>query len=171
MKYILLLLLSFNLQAQLLISPFDAMKLSFDNQDKIEKQNILLTSDEAKNVEKKAQSKLKTKIYKIFKASKEGQVLGYGILVLHKVRSKDAAILSIISPEGVLKSIEIIAFNEAMEWLPPQSWTQVLQNKKLTPRLKLGKDVPSITSATLSARSAVHAARIALSIFELKFAK
>ena len=171
MKYFLLLLLSINIQAQLLLSPFDAMTLHFSQEAKIEKNNILLTTDEAKSVSKLAKSKLKTKIYKTFRATKDGELLGWGILVLHKVRSKDTAILSIISPNGTLKTIEIIAFNEPIEYLPSKSWIEVLNNKTLNPDLALGKDIPSITAATMSARAATMSARIALSIFEIKFKK
>ena len=171
MKYFLLLLLSLSLQAKLLISPFDAMKLHFGEDTKIEKKNLLLTTAEAKAVMKLAKVKLKTKIYKTFRATKNGNFLGYGVLVLHKVRSKDTAVLSIITPEGTLKTIEIIAFNEPMEYLPSKSWIEVLNNKKLSSTLALGKDVPSITAATMSARAATNAARIALSIYEVKFKK
>lgn len=171
MKYFLLLLFTITLHAQLLISPYDAMKLHFSQEANIEKKTILLTKDEAKAISKLAHSKLKTKLYKTFRANKDGKFLGYGILVLHKVRSKDTAVLSIITPDGILKTIEIIAFNEPIEYLPSKSWITVLHNQKLTPNLTLGKDVPSITAATMSARAATMSARIALSIFEVKFKK
>jgi len=171
MKYFLILIFAISLQAKLLISPFDAMKLHFGEDAKIEKKSLLLTAKEAKQVTQLAKAKLKTKIYKTFRASKEGKFLGYGVLVLHKVRSKETAILSIITPDGTLKTIEIIAFNEPMEYLPSKNWIEVLSNKKLTPSLALGKDIPSITAATMSARAATKAARIALSIYKVKYKK
>ncbi len=171
MKYFLLLLLSLSLQAKLLISPFEAMKLHFGEGIKIEKKNILLTTDEAKRVTQLAQHKLKTKIYKTFRVTKDGKLLAHGILVLSKVRSKDTAILSIINTKGILQTIEIIAFNEPMEYLPSKSWIQVLNNKTLTPMLAVGKEVPSITAATMSARAAINSARIALAIYEVKYKK
>ena len=171
MKYFLLLMLSLSLQAKLLISPFDAMKLHFGEAAKIEKSSILLTADEAKKVTQLAQHKLKTKIYKTFRASLNGKLLGHGILVLSKVRSKETAILSIIGTDGVLKTIEIIAFNEPMEYLPSKNWIEVLNNKTLSPTLAVGKDIPSISAATMSARAATNSARIALAIYEIKYKK
>ncbi len=171
MKYFLLILLSLSLQAKLLISPFEAMKLHFGEGIKIEKKSILLTSDEAKKVTQLAQHKLKTKIYKTFRITKNGELLAYGILVLSKVRSKDTAILSIINTKGILQTIEIIAFNEPMEYLPSKSWIQVLNNKTLKPTLTVGKEIPSITAATMSARAATNSARIALAIYEVKYKK
>jgi len=171
MKFFLLLLIVFTLHAKLLISPYDAMKLHFGDECDIEKKSLLLTTKEAKAVTQLARVKLKTKIYKTFRASKNGKLLGYGILVLHKVRSKDTAVLSIIAPDGSLKTIETIAFNEPIEYLPSQSWIKVLNNKTLSPSLAVGKDIPSISAATMSARAATNAARIALSIYDVKFKK
>ena len=169
MKFILLLLFTLTLHAKLLISPFDAMKLHFGDDSKIEKKSLLLTSKEANAITKLAKVKLETKIYKTFRASKDGKLLGHGILVLHKVRSKDTAVLSIIAPDGTLKTIEIVAFNEPIEYLPSKSWIEVLNNQTLSDSFTLGRDVPSITAATMSARAATNAARIALSIYEVKF--
>lgn len=169
MKFLLLLLFTLTLHAQLIISPFDAMKLHFGEDSKIEKKTLLLTSEESNAVSELAKVKLDTKIYKTFRAFKEGKLLGYGILVLHKVRSKDTAILSIIAPDGRLVTIEIIAFNEPIEYLPSKSWIEVLNNQTLSDSLALGKEIPSISAATMSARAATNAARIALSIFDVKF--
>ena len=171
MKFFLLLLFALSLQAKVLISPFDAMKLHFGEDSTIEKKSLLLTTKEAKAVTKRAKVKLKTKIYKTFRASKDKVLLGYGILVLHKVRSKDTAVLSIIAPDGSLKTIETIAFNEPIEYLPSKSWIEVLNNKSLNDPITLGKDIPSITAATMSARAATNAARIALSIYDVRFKK
>lgn len=168
MKFLLLLLLTLTLHAQLIISPFDAMKLHFGEDCTIEKKSLLLTSEETKAVTKLAKVKLDTKIYKTFRAFKDDRLLGYGVLVLHKVRSKDTAVLSIIEPDGRLKTIEIVAFNEPIEYLPSKSWIEVLNNQTLSDSLALGKDIPSITAATMSARAATNAARIALSIYEIK---
>ena len=171
MKMFLLLLFALSLQAKLLISPYDAMKLHFGDESTIEKKSLLLTNEEAKVITALAKVKLKTKIYKTFRASKDGDFLGYGVLVLHKVRSKDTAVLSIISPDGRLKTIETIAFNEPIEYLPSKSWIEVFNDKTLNASLALGKDIPSITAATMSARAATNAARIALSIYDVKFKK
>jgi electron transport complex protein RnfG len=169
MRLILLFFFALSLQAKLLLSPFDAMKANFGENVEIVKKNILLSNDEAKALTEQAQTKIDTKIYRIFTAKKADVIQGYGILVLHKVRSKNMAVLSIISPDGVLQGIEIIAFNEPMEYIPTSNWIKILENQTLTPRLNLGKDIPTVTGSTLSARAATKAARIALALFNVKY--
>ncbi len=166
-KLSLLLLLIASVHAQLLLSPFDALKMNFNDDITIEKKSILISKAQAKEVQKRAKVKLTTKIYKTFKVTQDDRLLGYGVLVVQKVRTKNNAILSIITPEGTLKGIEIIAFNEPPEYIPSKIWVERFKDLKLDETLKLGKKIPNITGATFSARSATDASRIALALYEI----
>ena len=170
-KLSLILFLIASIHAQVLISPFDALKLSFTQDIKVDKKSILLSRTQALEVQKMAKVKLKTKLYKIFKVTHENKLLGYGVLVTQKVRSKDTAILSIITPDGVIKAIEIIAFNEPPEFIPSKVWVEVFRGAVLDDSLELGKKVPNISGSTFSARSATDASRIALAIYDVVLKK
>ncbi len=163
----LLIFLISSLNAQLLLSPFDALKMNFNDDIAIEKKSILLSKAQAQTVQKLAKVKLTTKIYKTFKVTQKDSVLGYGVLVIQKVRTKNSAVLSIITPEGTLKNIEIIAFNEPPEYIPSTIWVDRFKGVQLDESLKLGKAIPNISGATFSARSATDASRIALAIYEI----
>ena len=166
-KLSLTLLFLTSLHAQVLISPFDALKMNFNEKIDIQKKSILISKAQAKEVQQHAKVKLNTKIYKTFKVTQDNKLLGYGILVIQKVRTKTSAILSIITPDGILKGIEIVAFNEPPEYIPSSIWVNRFKGVQLDDTLKLGKKIPNITGATFSARSATDASRIALAIYEL----
>ncbi len=170
-KLSLVLLFLSSLHAQLILSPFEALKINFNENIFIQKKSILLSKAQAKEVQQRAKVKLNTKIYKTFKVSQDEKLLGYGILVIQKVRTKTSAILSIITPDGILKAIEIVAFNEPTEYIPSKTWTDTFKDMPLDDTLKLGKSIPNISGATFSARSATDASRIALAIYELVIAK
>jgi len=92
MKYISILLIIFfalPLSAKMLISPMDVMKQSYGSNSKISKKDIVLTSKQAKKIQQYAKTKLKSKKFKVFKATKAGKTLGFGLLVNRKVRSKN----------------------------------------------------------------------------------
>ncbi len=161
------LLLITSINAQLLLSPYDALKMNFNDTIMIEKKSILLSKAEAKAVQERAKVKLSTKIYKTFKVTQDEKFLGYGILVIQKVRTKNSAILSVIAPDGTLKGIEIVAFNEPPEYIPSKLWIDRFKDLKFDDTLKLGKQIPNISGATFSARSATDASRIALAIYEV----
>ena len=167
MKYLFILFLTFTLPlgAKMLISPFDAMTQTFGKDTKVSKKNILLKSSEAKKISQDAKVKLKSKIFRIFIAKKDSNIIGYGILVNRKVRSKNAVVLYMITKDSILKSIEIIAFNEPNEYIPSNIWMKQFKNISTTKKLRLNKNIPTITGATLSAKSIVDGSRIAFALY------
>ena len=92
------------------------------------------------------------------------KVVGYGVLVLQRVRTKKAAILYLVSKEQKIKSIEIIYFKEPSEYKPNQAWKDVFIGKSKEDNLFSGKGIPTISGATMSARAIADASRIALTI-------
>jgi len=162
MKLLSLFLSALSLNAVMLISPQEAMNFAYGEDAKIVKKNILLTKKQASVIQKEARGKLRSKIFRIFKATKNNKILGYGILVNKKVRSKNAVILYFIS-NGILKSIEIIAFNEPMEYLPSKKWNSQFENIETEKMLRVSKEIPTISGATLSARTITDGSRLAFS--------
>lgn len=160
------LLLSTLLQAGLLLSPFDAMQAAYGSETDVSKKNILLSAAEADRVEKRSRVKLSTKIYRVFRAERQGEIVGYGILVTRTVRSKSAAVLYLIAPDGRLEGIEIVAFNEPQEFIPSKAWLSQFKEKTVSDPLRVGKDIPTITGATLSARNVTDGSRLALALFD-----
>ncbi|MBU0720248.1 FMN-binding protein [bacterium] len=160
-----ILVFAFSLNAKVLISPIDAMKNTFPNSTHIKKKNIVLNGKTAEIIQKNARQKLDTKIYKIFKAYDGEEVIGYGILISKKIRSKNGVVLYMISKDSVLKTIEVIAFNEPMEYLPSKMWNSQFQNIETSQILRLSKEIPTITGATLSAKSVTNGSQIAFAIY------
>ncbi|MHC3994544.1 FMN-binding protein [Thiomicrolovo sp. ZZH C-3] len=152
--------------AALLISPIDAMQHAFGAQSEVTKKNTLLTGKQAAAVTKRAKLKLETKIYRFYTAAIDGKAVGYGVLVTRQVRQKDATVLYMITQEGTLKAIEIIAFNEPPEYMPQHTYLEQFKGKDANATLRVGKDIPTVSGATLSARNVTDGARLALALFE-----
>lgn len=149
---------------KLLVSPIEAMKENYSKEAVVSKKNILLSKIKFQNIQKNAALKLDTKIYRIYTATKDEKVLGYGILINRKVRSKNAVVLYFIS-ENILQGIEIIAFNEALEYLPTKNWNEQFVNIQTNKKLQINRDIPSISGATLSAKSVIDGSRLAFSLY------
>ena len=162
--FILYILVSTLLHAQVLISPIEAMQENFSSTATISKKNTLLNKKRFTNVQQNAQVKLDTKIYRIYTAKKNDTVLGYGVLINRKVRSKNAVVLYFIA-KNRLQGIEIIAFNEPHEYLPSKKWTAQFVNIATDTNLRLGREIPSISGATLSARSITDGSRLAFALY------
>jgi len=160
------LLLAAAAHAAPLISPIDAMRHAFGDQSAVTKKNTLLTASQAAAVSRQAKMKLSTKIYRLYTASVGDKSVGYGILITRKVRQKDAAVLYMITPEGRIGAIEIIAFNEPPEYMPQPTYLEQFKGKDARATLRVGKDIPTVSGATLSARNVTDGARLALALFE-----
>lgn len=170
MKRILLLsLLIFSLtnsiSAAVLLSPIDAMKENYSKTATISKKNILLSGENFHKIQTLAKTKLRTKIYRIYVAKKNTKILGYGILINKRVRSKNAVVIYLITDDAMLKGIEIIAFNEPHEFIPSKTWTAQFKNRPTNKMLNLSRDIPTITGATLSAKTVTDGSRIAFAIY------
>ena len=163
-KILLLLFFTLGLSAQVLISPIEAMHENYGEGAIVTKKNVLLSNDKFTNIQKNAKTKLNTKIYRIFTAKKDGNILGYGVLVNRKVRSKNAVILYFIQ-DSILQGIEIIAFNEPLEYVPTKKWNEQFIDIKTDTMLQLNRDIPSISGATMSARSVTDGSRVAFAFY------
>ncbi|TKI70012.1 FMN-binding protein [Sulfurimonas crateris] len=161
----LLIFLTLPLSAKMLISPIDAMKQNYGVKSEIIEESIILSGAEAKKIQEASQVKLGTKIFKVFKAVQDGKTQGYGVLINRKIRSKNGVVLYMISPESILKGIEVIAFNEPMEYVPSGKWMSQFENVDTQTSLMLSKDIPTITGATLSAKSFVDGSRVAFALY------
>jgi hypothetical protein len=161
----LLIFLALPLSAKMLISPVDAMGQNYGTKSKISEESIILTAAEAKKIQEASQAKLDSNIFKFFKAEQNGKIIGYGVLINRKIRSKNGVVLYLISSDSILKSIEVIAFNEPMEYVPSKKWMSQFENVNTQTPLNLSKDIPTITGATLSAKSFVDGSKIAFAFY------
>jgi len=167
MKTFLILLtlsLLMQLNAKVLVSPLEAMRENYSVDAIISKKNILLSKKSYRAIQENASVKLTTKIYRIFTAKKDNNILGYGVLINRKVRSKNAVVLYFIA-DDILKGIEIIAFNEPIEYLPTKTWNSQFRDISTTKMLHLSRGIPSISGATLSARSVTDGSRVAFALY------
>ncbi len=170
MRYFLLsLLLIGTLEAKLLINPFDALHATYGKDVKITKKNVLLSVEKAEIVYKQAKMKKGSKIFRTYSITKDAKPVAYGILISRVVRTKDAAILYMVSPEGVIDAVEVIAFNEPPEFTPSKKYVDQFKGKSTKDTLRVGKDIPTVTGATMGARNVTDGARLALAVFDMLF--
>jgi len=111
--------------------------------------------------------KLKSKIVPVYIARKNNKIIGYGILHIHKVRTKNEAILISLTPDCKILDVEVIAFYEPSEYIAPKNWLKLFEGKGAQDNLKLRQDIPNITGATLTAQAVADAVRQSVAICEV----
>ena len=145
----------------------DVIKSSFTGVSTIDPKQIILTKKQFSQVQSKAKAAVRTKIYRYYDIKNKTKRLGYAVLITRKVRAKKATVLYVFDNSGTLKFTEIMAFGEPPEYIPSKTWMSQLQNKSNSKKLTVGKDIPTISGSTLSARSITEGARVARAIYEI----
>lgn len=145
----------------------DVIKSSFTGVSTIEPKQIILTQKQFSQVQSRAKAAVRTKIYRYYDIQSKHGRLGYAVLIARKVRAKKATVLYAFDNTGRLKFTEIMAFGEPPEYIPNTTWMSQLQNQSASTKLTVGKDIPTISGSTLSARSITEGARVARAIYEI----
>ncbi len=153
-------------QAGLLIKPDQALKEQFSNAE-IKKKNILLSKKQVKQIQQLAKSKLSSSIVTVYFVKQNEKTLAYGIIHTHKVRTKKETVLFTLTPDCKIKDIEIIAFYEPPEYMPSDRWLKTFEGKSAKDQLRLKRDIPNITGATLSSKAITLASKQVVSICEV----
>jgi len=155
-------------QAGLLIKPEQAFKEQFPNAQ-IKKKNILLKKEQVQQIQNLAKSKLTSSIITVYTVKKQNKPIAYGIIHTHKVRTKKETVLFTLTPDCKIKDIEIIAFYEPPEYMPSERWLKTFEGKSIKNQLKLKRDIPNITGATLSSKAITLSSKQVVSICEVVF--
>ena len=73
----------------------------------------------------------------------------------------------VINLDGTLRQTEILAFFEPPDYQPGKNWIELFEGKSSEDSLKVGKDIPNITGATITANSLAGATRRILAVFKV----
>ncbi|GIW41684.1 MAG: hypothetical protein KatS3mg076_2261 [Candidatus Binatia bacterium] len=145
----------------------EALELAFPEADRTEARNFFLTEPQKKEIEKLARSTLDSDLLTVYVGYRGESLLGYAVFDTHVVRTLPETFLLVLSPEGTLRAIHLVAFYEPEEYAPSNRWLGQFLGKKPGDRLALGRDVAAIAGSTLTSRAVTEAVRRALAIYRV----
>jgi Na+-translocating ferredoxin:NAD+ oxidoreductase RnfG subunit len=145
----------------------EALEIAFPEADRIEDESILLGDEQASAIEALAKSRLESRIVRIYRGFRGSELLGYAFIDVHNVRTLPEAFLVVLSPEGEVRSLRVLAFHEPLEYMPTERWYRQFEAKDIDEPLRLGGDVHGIVGATLSARATTNGVRRALALYQV----
>ena len=165
----LVMLFSFIVQASQRIDVDTLIKSLYPDTTKIEKRSDIITKKELALIQKKAKTRLRSKLIRYY-LFHHGGTTDVAVVSSQKVRTKKAAILYFIH-DGKISHIEILAFGEPPEFVPSDKWLEQFNDKTTNSKLTVGEDIAAKSGATLSAKSVTNGARTVLAIYEVKLKK
>ena len=148
----------------------DALKRAFPGAQ-IERRTLFFDDDDVKRIQDRSKAKVESKIFSYYQATAGGRVVGYAVLESHIVRTKPKVFMAVITPRGEVERIEILAFYESEEYLPPSRWLDLFKGRQLDDQLWVRRGISAVSGATMTAEGLTREIRKVLAVFELKILK
>jgi Na+-translocating ferredoxin:NAD+ oxidoreductase RnfG subunit len=156
-----------SVEAKVFFSRSEALELAFPDADRVETETYILDDDQVERIRGLARSDLDSKLVKVYTGYRSGELLGYAVIDIHQVRTLPEAFMVVLSPEGTVRSLRVLAFHEPLDYLPSERWYEQFGDKALDQQIKLGGDVHGVIGATLSARATTRGVRRVLAYYEV----
>jgi Na+-translocating ferredoxin:NAD+ oxidoreductase RnfG subunit len=153
--------------AKVFFSRSEALELAFAGADRVESETFVLDDEQIQRIEKLARSEVDTKLIKVYTGYRSGEVVGYAVIDIHRVRTLPEAFMVVLNPEGTVRSLRVLAFHEPLDYLPSDRWYDQFGEKALDEQIQLGGDVHGVIGATLSARATTRGVRRVLAYYEV----
>jgi hypothetical protein len=153
--------------AKVFYSRNQALELAFPDAERIEDETFVLSDVQAERIGEIAKAPLESKLVKIYTGFRGDQVLGYALIDVHNVRTMPEAFMVVLSPDGSVRSVRVLAFHEPLDYLPNERWYGQFGEKSLEAPLRVGGDIHGVVGATLSARATTLGVRRALALYHV----
>jgi len=161
-------LVSFSLERDF-NTPEKALKSLFPDAE-VEVKNFILSKEKKKLAQQLGKVPIESRLVSWYIVKKGDEIVAYGYVDIHKVRTHTESVLFVINPRGEIELVEVLSFNEPLEYMADENWLALFKGKALgKDPVKLRRDIPNMTGATLTARVITKAARRALALWKVLF--
>lgn len=145
-----------------------AQQVLFPDATQFTDSSITLTDEQKDLIEDLSGKRQRWDEQKIWKAEKEGELLGW--MIVDDVVGKHEFITyaTAISPDGHVLNIEIMSYRETHgDEVRDAEWRHHFQGKTLQDKFKLDEDIPNISGATLSSRNVTDGVKRLLALHQV----
>ena len=153
--------------ALVLHSKAEALQIAFPKAERVETQTFYLTEEQATKVQDLAKAPVDSRLVTFHVGYAGGAVLGHAFIETHIVRTFPETFLIVVSPDGRVEKLLVLAFYEPSEYLPPDRWLAQFDDKALNPALRLRRDIHGIMGSTLTAQAVTRGVRKVLALFQV----
>jgi len=102
-----------------------------------------------------------------YEARSGGQLLGVAYLDTHRVRTLPETTLVVVTADGRIQRVEVLAFREPQEYLAKEAWVRQFDGKGLDAQLSLKGAIRPLSGSTLTAHALTDAARRMLALHQV----
>lgn len=153
--------------AKVFASQQQALAEAFPDASRIDRRTVLLRKRDVAKITAITHEEVQAKVIVLYTAYKDDEIFGYAHIDVHNVRTKPEALMIVLTPEGAVRSVRMLAFHEPLDYLPTDRWYAQFVGKSNRDGLRVGRDIHGVVGATLSAQAAVDGVRRMLAYWEV----
>ena len=162
----LLIFFSIHVNAEVFYAQDEALRLAFPEATSVEKKTFVLTDEEHRLIQETAKTKVESKVFAFYVAKKGQETLGYAAIDSHIVRTMYETFMVVLTPQGAVKKVVILAFYEPPEYITSDKWLKQFENKRLPEESRLNDTIQGIAGSTLSSQAVTDGVNKILAIFQ-----
>ena len=153
--------------AKVFYSKEEALEIAFPSAERVEARNFFLTQEQVEQVQTLAKAHLSSKLATFHVGHTAEAILGYAFIETHIVRTFPETFLIVLSAEGTLQKLLVLAFYEPPEYQPTERWLKQFDQKTLSPSLRLRQELHGIMGSTLTAQAVTSGVRKVMALFQV----
>ncbi|MCX8072642.1 MAG: FMN-binding protein [Candidatus Binatia bacterium] len=158
-------LLVASVHAVVLHSRDEALSMAFPNADEVRPLDFYLTPEQRSEIEQHARAKLESNLLTVYAGFQKSVPVGYALLDTHVVRTLPETLLIVLSAEGTVSAVHLLAFYEPPEYAPPEDWLKKFVGANAEQLAGPGvKAIDAIAGSTLTSRAVMQAVARAVAI-------
>ena len=159
-------------QAKVFLGRTDALAWAFPGVERIEEQSLLLSDGQLAEIRALGGGERESRLIRFYTGyGPSGVVVGYALIDIHNVRTLPEAFLIVLSPDGEVERLRVLAFHEPIEYLPPERWLDQFSGARGSAPLRVGRDVHGIAGSTLTAYAVTGGIRRAIALYRVLLSK
>ncbi|MDX1996150.1 MAG: FMN-binding protein [Thermoanaerobaculia bacterium] len=149
--------------ARVLLTQEEALASAFPSCT-VERTTIYLTPAESARAAELAEDEPPSGVVFVYRATCGGVFGGTAYFDHHRVRTLAETVMVVVTPDGKVGRVEVLAFDEPVEYLPRDAWYDQFEGRPLDDELRLKAAIRPVTGATLTARATTAAVRRVLAL-------
>lgn len=153
--------------AKVFASQQQALAEAFPDATRIERRTVILREQDSARIAAIVHEDVPSKIVVLHTAYRDHEIIGYAHIDVHNVRTQPEALMVVLTPDGTVRSVRMLAFHEPLDYLPTHLWYAQFAGKSARDGLRVGRDIHGVVGATLSAHAATDGVRRMLAYWEV----
>lgn len=152
--------------AEAFLAKDEALAIAFPDAS-VEPKTVFLSEAEIAAVRVRTGDEPASKLFTAYEARRDGAVVGWAVIATHVVRTLPEAFLVVLTPDGTVARVLMLAFYEPPEYRPPDRWLEQFGGRREDDPSgwRVGGTIHGLSGATLTAHAVTKSIHEILATF------